>query len=226
MSSCCGERRKCEHGVCLALVTVALALAGCASRPPRAHAPGRGYCVSGHGCYRVLVSGAGYQASGIASWYGSGDAGRPTASGAPFDPDAMRIAHKTLPFGTWVRIRNLRNGREAVAMVNDRGPFYGGRVIDGTSAVARRLDFYGDGTARVRVTEVPVAQLSAAQQQAARADEQSAVTYARRHPHGILGEAGHVAIRGVVDITTTGARIAVGLVRGVFHVGWDILKHL
>ena len=211
---------------CLMLAAALLVLAGCASGPRRAHAPARGYCVAGHGCYRVLASGAGYEASGIASWYGRGDAGRPTASGAPFDPNAMRIAHKTLPFGTWVTIRNPRNGREAVAMVNDRGPFHAGRVIDGTAAVAERLGFYGEGTARVRVTEVPVAQLSAVQRQAARADERSAVTYARRHPHGILGEAGHVAIRGVVDITTTGAKIVVGVVRGVFELGWDILKHL
>lgn len=214
------------HRIRLAFAAVLLGLVACASGPRRAQPPGRGYCVAGHGCYRVLASGAGYQASGIASWYGRGDAGRPTASGAPFDPNAMRIAHKTLPFGTWVRIRNLRNGREAVAMVDDRGPFVAGRVIDATPAVAQRLDFYGDGTARVRVTDVPLAQLSAAQRRAARANEQSAVTYARRHPHGILGEAGHVAIRGVVDITTTGAKIVVGVVRGVFELGWDILKHL
>jgi rare lipoprotein A (peptidoglycan hydrolase) len=215
-----------EHCAHLLLAAALLVLAACASGPRRAHAPGRGYCVAGHGCYRVLASGAGYEASGIASWYGRGDAGRPTASGAPFDPNAMRIAHKTLPFGTWVRIENLRNGRQAVAMVNDRGPFYADRVIDGTAAVAQRLDFYGEGTTRVRVTDVPAAQLSAAQRQAARADERRAVTYARRHPHGILGEAGHVALRGVVDITTTGARIVVGVVRGVFELGWDILKHL
>jgi rare lipoprotein A (peptidoglycan hydrolase) len=215
-----------RHHVHLALAAALLALAGCAAAPPRAHAPGREYCVAGHGCYRVLASGAGYEARGTASWYGRGDAGRPTASGAPFDPNAIRIAHRTLPFGTWVRIRNLGNGREAVAMVNDRGPFYGGRVIDATPAVAQRLDFFGEGTAHVQVTDVPVAQLSAAQRQAARADEQTAVTYAHRHPHGVLAEAGHVAVRGVVDITTTGARIVVGVVRGVFELGWDILKHL
>jgi rare lipoprotein A (peptidoglycan hydrolase) len=215
-----------EQRVCLALAAVALALAGCASGPPGARVPGRGYCVSGHGCYRVLASGAGYQASGIASWYGRGDAGRPTASGAPFDPGAMRIAHKTLPFGTWVRIRNLRNGHEAVAMVDDRGPFYGGRVIDATPAVAQQLGFYGNGTAPVRVSDVPVAELSAAQREAARADEQGAVSYARRHPHAILAEAGHVAIRGVVDITTTGVKIAVGVVRGVLDLGWDLLREL
>lgn len=201
-------------------------LGACASRPPRAQAPGHAYCVPRHGCYRVLASGAGYEASGTASWYGRGDAGRPTASGAPFDPDAARIAHKTLPFGTWVSIRNLRNGREAVAMVDDRGPFLRGRVVDATPAVARRLGFYGDGTAPVRVTAVPLAQLSAAQRQAARINERSAVTYARTHPHGILAEAGHVAIRGVVDITTTGLKVAVGVVRGVLHLGWDLLREL
>jgi rare lipoprotein A len=215
-----------ERRVRLVLAAALLALAGCASRPPGARAPGHGYCVAGHGCYRVLASAAGYQESGIASWYGRGDAGRPTASGARFEPNAMRIAHKTLPFGTWVRIRNRGNGREAVAMVNDRGPFVGGRVVDATPAVAQRLGFYGEGTARVRVTAVPVAQLDAAQREAARADERSAVSYARHHPHGVLAEAGHVAIRGVVDITTTGAKIVVGVVRGVFELGWDILKHL
>jgi rare lipoprotein A (peptidoglycan hydrolase) len=221
-----GLRQMRAHGVSVALAAVVLGLAGCASGPRRAQAPGRGYCVAGHGCYRVLASGAGYQASGIASWYGRGDAGRPTASGAPFEPDAMRIAHKTLPFGTWVRIRNARNGREAVAMVDDRGPFHGGRVIDATPAVAQQLGFYGEGTAPVRVTDVPVADLTAAQREAARADEQSAVTYAHRHPHAILAEAGHVAIRGVVDITTTGVKIAVGVVRGVYHVGADVLRAL
>jgi rare lipoprotein A (peptidoglycan hydrolase) len=215
-----------KYGVRLALAVALLALAGCASGPPRGHAPGREYCVAGHGCYRVLASGAGYRASGIASWYGSGDAGRPTASGAPFDPSAMRIAHKTLPFGTWVRIRNSSNGREAVAMVNDRGPFHGSRVIDATPAVAQQLGFYGNGTASVKVMDVPATELSAAQRAAARADEQSAVTYARRHPHGIFAEAGHVAIRGVVDITTTGVKVVVGVVRGVLELGWDALKAL
>lgn len=219
------SRRMSSRGPCLALAAALLGLAGCASGPPRARAP-REYCVSGHGCYRVLASGAGYQANGTASWYGRGDAGRPTASGAPFDPEAMRIAHKTLPFGTWVRIRNLSNGLEAVAMVDDRGPFYGGRVMDATPAVAQQLGFYGEGTARVEVKDVPVAELSAAQRDAARADERSAVVYARRHPHTILGEAGHVAIRGVVDITSTGAKIVVGVVRGVLELGWHALRAL
>ena len=215
-----------QYGIRSALAAALLGLAGCASGPPRVQAPAHGYCVAGHGCYRVLASAAGYRASGVASWYGSGDTGRPTASGAPFDPGAMRIAHKTLPFGTWVRIRNVGNGREAVAMVNDRGPFHGGRIIDATPAVAERLGFYGSGTASVKVIGVLGNELSVAQRAAARADERSAVTYARSHPHGIFGEAGHVAIRGVVDITTTGVKVVVGVVRGVLDLGWDVLKAL
>jgi rare lipoprotein A (peptidoglycan hydrolase) len=182
--------------------------------------------VSGHGCYRVLASARGYRARGTASWYGTGDAGRPTASGAPFDPYAMRIAQKTLPFGTWVKIRNLRNGREAVAMVDDRGPFHDGRILDATPAVARQLGFYEDGTAPVRMSVVPISDLSAVQRQAAREDERRAIVYARRHPHGVVAEAGHFALRGVIDITATGFRVAVGVVRGVLYLGYDVLRHL
>jgi rare lipoprotein A len=210
----------------IALAAAALGLGGCASTPRQAAPPRNGYCVPGYGCYRVLPSAAGFHARGVASWYGVHAAGRPTASGAPFDPNAMRIANKTLPFGTWVKIRNLRNGREAVAMVDDRGPFVDGRILDATPAVARQLGYYIDGTAPVSVSAVPVADLSAAQRQAARDDEQMAVDYARRHPHEILAEAGHVAIRGVIDITSTGVKIGVGIVRIGLEVTYHILKFL
>ncbi len=162
----------------------------------------------------------------MASWYGRADAGRPTASGAPFDPQAMRLASKTLPFGTWVMIRNLSNGREAVAMVDDRGPFYGGRIADATPAVAHRLGFYLAGTAPVELRAIPAADLSAAQRHAARRDEQRAVRYASRHPHEILAEAGRFALRGVVDITSTGVRIAVGIIWDSLKLGFDLLRHL
>lgn len=210
-----------DGGIALA----ACLLTGCASAPAR-RAPPDEYCVSGHGCYRVLASGAGYRASGVASWYGLRSAGRATASGVTFDPNAMRIADKTLPFGTWVHIRNLRNGREAVAMVDDRGPFYGGRIIDATPAVAHALGYYRDGTAPVRVTAIRSAELSAAQRRAARTDEQIAVAYAKRHPHELLAEAGRFALRGVVDITSTGVRIAVGIAWGSLKLLLDILRHL
>ncbi len=210
----------------IALAAAALGLGGCASTPRQTEPPRDGYCVPGYGCYRVLPSAAGFHARGVASWYGVHAAGRPTASGAPFDPNAMRIANKTLPFGTWVEIRNLRNGREAIAMVDDRGPFVDGRILDATPAVARRLGYYIDGTAPVSVSAVPVTDLSAAQRQAARDDEHMAVDYARRHPHEILAEAGHVAIRGVIDITSTGVKIGVGIVRIGLEVTYHILKFL
>ncbi|MBW4051688.1 MAG: septal ring lytic transglycosylase RlpA family protein [Proteobacteria bacterium] len=208
------------------LAGIFLALGGCASTPRSVPASSRAYCVAGHGCYHVLASAAGYSARGTASWYGLGDTGRPTASGAPFDPQAMRIADKTLPFGTWVTIRNLRNGREAVAMVDDRGPFYGGRIMDATPAVARQLGFYESGTAPVRMSAVPKSALSAAQRQAARDDEHTTLVYARRHPYRIFAEAGRFAVRGVFDITATGVRVAVGIVRGVLVLGFDVLKRL
>lgn len=182
------------------------------------------YCVAGHGCYRVLKSAKGYRAEGIASWYGLGATGKATASGEPYDPNAMRIANKELPFGTWVRIRNLRNGREAVAMVNDRGPFYRGRIMDASIAVARRLGLYRSGTAPVRVTAIPPDQLSKAQREVAEDDQHRAIRYAEAHPHHIIAEAGHVAVRGVVDVTSLGVDIGVGVVKGSVGLGFDILK--
>lgn len=200
------------------------ALSGCASTPRRP--PPGGYCVAHHGCYRVLASAAGYRAEGVASWYGRGAAGRPTASGVPFEPNAMRIASKTLPFGTWVEIRNVRNGREAVAMVDDRGPFYGGRILDATPAVARRLGYYLRGTARVRARAIPPQDLTAAQREAARTDERIAVEYAKGHPHGLLAEAGRFALHGVVDITSTGVRIAAGIVWDTLKLSFDLVRHV
>lgn len=67
---------------------------------------------------------------GIASWYGPGFHGRLTASGEIFNQYAMTVAHKQLPFGTTIRITNIRNGKSVIAKVNDRGPFIKGRVLD------------------------------------------------------------------------------------------------
>jgi rare lipoprotein A len=89
--------------------------------------------------------------TGIASWYGPGFAGRPTASGELFDPQAMTAAHPALPLGAEVVVVNLANGREARLRINDRGPFVGDRVIDVSKAAAKALGFYLDGLAEVRV---------------------------------------------------------------------------
>ena len=89
--------------------------------------------------------------SGIASYYGPEFAFRRTASGEMFDPREMTAAHRTLPFGTKIRVTNLENGKRVVVRVNDRGPYRKGRVIDVSHAAARKLCFAGQGTARVRI---------------------------------------------------------------------------
>ena len=88
---------------------------------------------------------------GKASWYGERFHGRKTANGERFDMHGMSAAHRTLPFGTKVRVRNLKNGRSVVLRVNDRGPFARGRVIDVSKAAASKLGFIRAGTARVKV---------------------------------------------------------------------------
>jgi rare lipoprotein A len=67
---------------------------------------------------------------GTASWYGPGFAGNRTANGEVYDPSGLTAAHRSLAFGTIVRVTNLRNGRSVVVRINDRGPFVGGRIID------------------------------------------------------------------------------------------------
>jgi rare lipoprotein A len=85
------------------------------------------------------------QQRGRISLYGNEFAGRKTASGEPFDPTALTMAHRTLPFGTRVRVTNLENQRSVVVVVNDRGPFVSGRIADLSEAAARRIDMVADG---------------------------------------------------------------------------------
>lgn len=89
--------------------------------------------------------------SGKASWYGPGFHGRKTASGERFNQNAMTAAHRSLPFGTKVRVTNKRNGRSVVLRINDRGPFTGGRIIDLSKAAASRIGLIASGTAPVTV---------------------------------------------------------------------------
>ena len=88
---------------------------------------------------------------GLASYYAHAHHGRRTASGERFDMAAMTAAHRTLPFGTRVRVTNLANGRRAVVRINDRGPFKGRRILDLSLGAARELGMVGAGTARVRL---------------------------------------------------------------------------
>ncbi len=93
--------------------------------------------------------------SGVASWYGAELAGELTASGEPFDPEAMTAAHPELPFGTTVTVVNLENGRAVEVVINDRGPFTDDRIIDVSQAAARKLGFKDDGTAEVQIEIEP-----------------------------------------------------------------------
>jgi rare lipoprotein A len=88
---------------------------------------------------------------GIATWYGPGFHGRRTASGERFDRNAMTLAHRHMPFGTRVRVTNLKNGRSVIGRVNDRGPFVRGRAFDLSQGMARRLGISGAGKVRVEI---------------------------------------------------------------------------
>jgi rare lipoprotein A len=88
---------------------------------------------------------------GLASWYGHWHQGRITASGEAFDPSALTAAHRTLPFGTRVRVTNLDNGRQVSVRITDRGPYWPRRVIDLSREAARMLGMLADGVAPVRL---------------------------------------------------------------------------
>ncbi|WP_207883611.1 septal ring lytic transglycosylase RlpA family protein [Pseudomonas sp. 30_B] len=97
------------------------------------------------------VSGRGYRAEGTASYYGKAHHGKRTASGERFNQHALTAAHRTLPFGTRVKVTNLNNGRSVVVRINDRGPFGRGRIIDLSKAAAEQLNMLRSGTAPVRL---------------------------------------------------------------------------
>jgi len=89
--------------------------------------------------------------SGQASWYGPGFYGNRTANGELFRPGTLTAAHRTLPFGTRVRVTNMGNGRSAVVRINDRGPFHGHRVIDLAHGAANQLGLISSGIANVKL---------------------------------------------------------------------------
>ncbi|MSP37397.1 MAG: septal ring lytic transglycosylase RlpA family protein [Deltaproteobacteria bacterium] len=93
-------------------------------------------------------------AAGLASYYHSAFHGRRTANGETFNQNALTAAHRTLPFGTLVRVINLRNQRSVIVRVNDRGPVQKSRVIDVTPKAARELGFFGSGMAQVKLEVV------------------------------------------------------------------------
>jgi len=88
---------------------------------------------------------------GRASYVAASFAGRRTASGTTFDPEKLTAAHRTLPFGTRIRVTNLTNGRKATLTVVDRGPFRKNRILDVSPRAARELGFEASGLTRVRI---------------------------------------------------------------------------
>ncbi|WP_438865675.1 septal ring lytic transglycosylase RlpA family protein [Ramlibacter tataouinensis] len=126
-----------EHLAGWTLMALSGVLAGCSTAPDRV---------------RPRSPGAEF-ASGKASWYGPGFDGRRTASGERFDMSALTAAHRTLPFGTRVRVRNTRNGREVIVRINDRGPYIRDRIIDLSKAAAAALDLLQAGEAPVVLIE-------------------------------------------------------------------------
>ena len=125
------------HRAGLGLTLCALVAAGCASTKtsrPTTAAPA-----------------AGTRIVGLASWYGQRHQGHATASGEAFDVNKLTAAHRTMPFGTRLRVTNVENGRSVVVRVNDRGPWVSDRVLDVSLAAAKTLGMTGDGVTKVEI---------------------------------------------------------------------------
>jgi rare lipoprotein A len=141
-----------------AILLLGFVAAGCASRPPIAtsvpapptpEAAPSPSPIPGQPS-PAIIPGA-YSEEGTASWYGIPFHGRRAADGEIFDMNTMVAAHRTLPFGSIVRVTNLRNGRQTEVRIIDRGPFVEGRVLDLARDAAVALDMIGTGTAPVRI---------------------------------------------------------------------------
>ena len=124
-----------------AMVAPLLLAGACVSTAEKTHPPGADPVATSSIAPKKLQA-------GYASYYRHG---RRTANGESFDPEGMTAAHRTLPFGTKVRVVHPGTGREVVVRINDRGPFTGGRVIDLAQGAARHLGLLRSGVARVEI---------------------------------------------------------------------------
>ena len=122
------------------------------AQPARGHRLPRGWVLLLLlvGCARNLQP-EGAAEEGEASWYGPGLYGRKTASGEVLKPGTLTAAHRTLPFGTCLRVTNLENGRTVEVRVNDRGPYAGNRIVDVSETAAHALGMHARGVTRVRL---------------------------------------------------------------------------
>jgi rare lipoprotein A len=134
--------------LCTALA--GLLLLGCT---PAAAAPGprRATTVEAPGEDTPIAPRGGYEQRGLAAWYGGKFHGRRTASGERFDQHQLTAAHRTLPFGTLLRVERVSDGRFVIVRVNDRGPFSPKRIIDLSRGAAEALGMIQSGVAQVRL---------------------------------------------------------------------------
>jgi rare lipoprotein A len=129
------------------MVAALVGLAGCSGgKQPAA--------VSGRPASAVAVEEWRLYETGIASWYGGRWHGRKTANGERYNQNSMTAAHKKLPFGTKVRVTNLKTGKSCVVRINNRGPYVRGRVIDLSAAAAKKIGSQAGGLSKVKL-EVP-----------------------------------------------------------------------
>lgn len=138
----------------LLIASLVVLFTACASAPPPPAVPKgqpKPYRV-GKNWYKPMKSAKGFTQKGIASWYGKKFHGRKTSSGEIYNMYGLSAAHKTLPLGAWVRVKNLNNNKTLDVRINDRGPFVHGRIIDLSYAAAQELAVVGPGTAPVIIT--------------------------------------------------------------------------
>ena len=115
-----------------------------------------GTLISGGGLANAQEPGPASQTlSGTASWYGPGFHGRQTANGERYNMYGLTAAHRSLPFGTKVRVTNRANGKSVVVRINDRGPYVGERVIDLSRGAAQAVSMIDSGTATVSLDVLP-----------------------------------------------------------------------
>jgi len=120
--------------------------------PPQSPSVGQTYRVMGQ-TYRVMGSSKGFVQEGSASWYGPKFHGKRTASGEVYDMEKFTAAHRTLPLGTYVKVKRTDGkGETVVVKINDRGPFVDNRAIDVSRAAARQLEMLDEGVAPVLIT--------------------------------------------------------------------------
>ena len=119
----------------------------------------RSYTVMGQR-YHPVTGDKPMRQRGIASWYGKQFHGKKTSNGEVYDMYGISAAHKTMELPSYAKVTNLSNGKSIIVRVNDRGPFYGSRIIDLSYEAARRLGYANKGTTQVEVERITMAELS------------------------------------------------------------------